>query len=195
MSLRLLPSFYSKLKTPSSSLCVTFIGMPGSGKTYWAHTFGYLYNKEVLELDDCIELRAKKTLLELTQEGREGERRLRQLENNVMKDVLRQHMYNTKNGVFVSPGGSCVYARCAEEFFAHPSNLVVFLNVPFDVLHKRTDNFTNRGIVFNNQTPKQLKQERDMLYNRFADVRLTTTENQSDNMYLLQNMLSYLYFH
>ena len=34
-----------------------------------------------------------------------------------------------------------------------------------DVLKERTENFTNRGIVFNGMTPAELKASRDVLIN------------------------------
>lgn len=193
MSIRFLSSFYKKLRTPYESLSVTFIGMPGAGKSHWARALGQSYGKPVLELDEQIEQHARIPLLTLTQQGREGERLLTHLENKVMHDVMKQHMYKPNRGVFVSPGGSCVYARCAEEFFAHPRNLVVFLNAPFELLEKRTKGFTNRGIVFHNQTPTQLKKERDMLYRRYADICFDVTANQNREMGLLDNILTQLY--
>jgi len=48
------------------------------------------------------------------------------------------------------------------------------LKTDFDKLVERTNNFTNRGIVFNGLTPKELYEERDKLYEKYADIIIET---------------------
>ena len=177
---RYFPSLWQKLTSVPTDVSVTLIGMPGSGKSYWGNKLSAMYRRRVLELDDYIEQKAGRSLLELTAEGASGERLLTFLENDVMRGVMKRHMINQNNGVIVSPGGSCVHASCAPEFFGQLNNVVVYLDVPFDVLAERTMDFTNRGIVFGAHTPHTLKAERDVLYKHFADVQVTMAPEKID---------------
>lgn len=177
-STRYLPSLWHKLTTVPSDLCVTLIGMPGCGKSHWAHRISKNYRRFLIELDERIERRAGQSLMDLASVGGPGEAVIQYLENDVMRGAMQQHMHNPNNGAVLSPGGSCVYAPCAEAFFAHPSNVVVYLDVPLETLVERTCNFTNRGIVFGDHTPESLKAERDVLYNRFCDVKVTFEANK-----------------
>ena len=199
---RYFPSLWNKLTNVPTDLSVTLIGMPGSGKSYWANRLSAMYRRRVLELDEHIERKAGRSLLELTAEGASGERLLSFLEDDVMRGVMKQHMRNQNNGVIVSPGGSCVHAPCAREFFGQRNNLVVYLDVPFEVLAKRTMDFTNRGIVFGDHTPHTLKAERDILYRKFADVQVTMKADNakwskdlmlSENTVPAKDVLDYVY--
>ena len=51
-------------------------------------------------------------------------------------------------------------------------NLIVYLNTSFDILKQRTENFTNRGIVFNGLTAEELYSSRDKLYKKYADIEI-----------------------
>lgn len=174
----LLPSFFKKIKglhqehlypLSADPIALTFIGMPGCGKSHWATRVAKRYSRPLLELDALMEQQAGETLLEIKR--KDGENRLAQLENDAMRSVLDTKLEGGVRCV-VSPGGSCVYAECAPQFFTHPNNLVVFLDVALPTIMHRTENMTNRGILMGDHTPDSLKQYRDILYDFYADVRV-----------------------
>ena len=147
---------------------ITLIGMPGCGKTYWGKRLAQRFWIPAVDIDDLIVHRAGgRSLPTILAEG--GETVLQSLENDCLQNVLDTKL-NTATPTIISTGGSAVYATCAKEFFRHPMNLVLHLDVSTPNLVERTQNFTNRGIIFNNMTPEQLKRKRDVLYREHSDV-------------------------
>lgn len=152
--------------------CVTLIGMPGCGKTYWGKRLAQRFGMPVIDIDDLIVQRAGgRSLPTLLKASPDGESALKQLENDSLQHVLDTTV-GSETPAIISTGGSTVYADCAAEFFRHPLNFVIHLDVPMDVLEERTENFTNRGIVFNGMTPAELKASRDVLYKQHADLSI-----------------------
>ena len=72
----------------------------------------------------------------------------------------------------ISTGGSVVYCEKGMKYLQNNNNLIVYLDTEYDLLETRTENFTNRGIVFNGLTPRQLYNERNILYKKYADVTI-----------------------
>ena len=62
-------------------------------------------------------------------------------------------------------------------------------NSDFEILKKRTETFTNRGIVFNGLTPEQLYKNRCILYEKYADYSVTNEDSIQD---CIQKILSLL---
>ena len=150
---------------------LTLIGMPGCGKTYWGKRLAQRFGMPVIDIDDLIVKRAGgRPLPTLLKSYPDGESVLKRLENNSLQHVLDTTISRGRPTV-ISTGGSAVYASCAAEFFRNPLNFVVHLDVPMDVLEQRTENFTNRGIVFDG-TPVKLKESRDVLYKLYADLSI-----------------------
>jgi len=58
-----------------------------------------------------------------------------------------------KRRMAISPGGSVIYSEKSMSYLKRSNNLIVHLKVDFETLKIRTENFTNRGIVFNGLTP------------------------------------------
>jgi len=75
----------------------------------------------------------------------------------------------------ISTGGSVIYCKDGIEFLQNSKNIIIYLKTNFEILKKRTENFTNRGIVFNGLTPIELFNERDILYKKYADISIDTT--------------------
>lgn len=190
-------SLARKLAFAHGRRAVTLIGMPGSGKSYWAQRLADASGAELAELDADIEQAAGGVpLLDMVAEPG-GEALLGFLENKVMfRRYTSLGMQTEFPPLVISTGGSAVYAKCADRFFLHPSNLVVHLDVAHGVLHRRTEGFSNRGIVFNGMTPSELHRERAPLYKRFSDaVARAPEENDNadalapEDLYWLANFL------
>lgn len=62
------------------------------------------------------------------------------------------------------------------KYFKNNSNIIIYLHVDFDIISKRTENFSNRGIIFNGLTPKELYLSRDKLYNKYSDITLECSD-------------------
>ena len=156
---------------------LTLIGMPGCGKTFWGKRLSEWFKIPFIDIDDLIVKRAGGlSLPSILSASSNGERDLQQLENKCLQEVLYSKL-NVGTPHVISTGGSAIYSDCAVEFFNHPSNFVVHLDVPMDVLEQRTEQFTNRGIVFNGMTPTELKESRDILYRQYADLSMYIHHN------------------
>ena len=142
--------------------------MPG-----WENHWGkrLLTVRDACDRDDLIVKRLRAAAPDPLKSYPDGESVLKRLENNSLQHVLDTTISRGRPTV-ISTGGSAVNASCADEFFRNPLNFVVHLDVPMDVLEQRTENFTNRGIVFDGMTPVKLKESRDVLYKLYADLSI-----------------------
>ena len=75
------------------------------------------------------------------------------------------------------------------EYLQNRRNLIVYLKTDLDKLMKRTDNFSNRGIVFNGLSPQELYNERDILYSKYSDL---TIETKNYNIEFLAKMFRFI---
>lgn len=145
---------------------ITFIGMPGAGKSFTSNFFSNKYNIPVLELDMIIEKKYNKTLPEIIQIY--GENELKNIESNTVLDIT---FNKTK---MISPGGSIIYSEKSMKHLQNPNNVIIYLKTDFEILKERTENFTNRGIIFNGLTPIELFKNRCILYEKYADITIDT---------------------
>ena len=53
-------------------------------------------------------------------------------------------------------------------------DVIIYLKTDFEILKERTENFTNRGIIFNGLTPIELFKNRCILYEKYADITIDT---------------------
>ena len=148
---------------------ITFIGMPGSGKSTIAKQ---IKTHKLVELDQYIEEKHGKTLFELLK--LHGEDKFKEIEEEAILEIK----FDTKK--VISPGGSVIYCEKGMKHLQNKNNLMVYLKVDFDRLVKRTNNFTNRGIVFNGLTPIQLYEERNKLYEEYADIIIDTKDYSAE---------------
>jgi len=153
-------------KWSNKTVSITFIGMPGAGKSTISKKLSSLYNIRNLELDDIIELKYKMTLFDLINEY--GEDGFKNIEKHTVLDIT----FDRKQ--IISTGGSIIYCEDAMEYLKNSKNLIIYLKADFNDLDKRTNNFKNRGIVFNGNTPEELYNERDILYEKYSDIKIET---------------------
>jgi len=142
---------------------LVLIGMPGCGKS----TAGVLVAK-ALGLDfvdtDLVLQRHEGLLLHEILE-KVGTRGFLEAENRVLSQLKAE-------AALISTGGSAVYHE------AGMTNLktlgtVVWMDVPFDELERRLGDIRTRGVVLGpGQSLRSLYEERQPLYQRWADTRL-----------------------
>ena len=152
---------------------LTLIGMPGSGKS----TIGIILAKNLglgfIDTDVLIQINQQKTLQQIIDES--NHLNLRAVEE---KEILK---INIENHV-IATGGSVAYSEKAMTHLRDISK-VIFLEVRFDEIKKRIHNFETRGIAkSNNQTFKELFDERQMLYMKYADITVDGNELDQEEL-------------
>ncbi len=148
---------------------IILIGMPGCGKS----TLGVLLAKNLayhfVDSDLLIQQKAGKKLQDiLDQDGTDA---FGKLENEVN---LNLDIQNT----VLATGGSAVYW---DESMQHLKSigLVVYLQVPYEELKNRITNMDSRGIVIpEGKTFRDIYEEREVLYLKYADIVLTEKDGQ-----------------
>ena len=139
---------------------VTLIGMPGAGKSTTGIILAKYLSFGFLDTDVLIQVNRKKSLQEIIDES--GYMTLRKIEE---EEILR---INVENHV-ISTGGSAVYSSKAMSHLRDIST-IVFLAVDFETILHRILNFNTRGIAkAENQTFRDLFDERQVLYEKHAE--------------------------
>lgn len=140
---------------------IVLIGMPGSGKS----TVGVLLAKRLglgfIDTDLLIQQEAGRTLQDIV--DHEGYQALRQIEEQVLLELeVRRQV--------ISTGGSAVYSEAAMQHLKTDA-VVVFLDIPLEVVLERIGDYSARGISRRpGQSLSELFSERFGLYSGVADV-------------------------
>jgi shikimate kinase len=150
----------------------TLIGMPGAGKS----TIGIILAKNLscgfIDTDILIQINRGKSLQKIINES--DFLNLRYVEEH---EILK---LNVKNHV-IATGGSAVYSEKAMSHLKSISK-IIFLDVEFEIIRERIRNFETRGIAkADSQTFKDLFDERQILYKKYADLTIECTRlNQEE---------------
>lgn len=140
---------------------ITFIGMPGAGKSTVGVVVAKLLCKTFIDADILIQNREKKRLSKIIEEV--GNEKFLKIENDVLLNI------NVHNSI-ISTGGSAIFAKDAMEHLKKIST-VVYIKVPYEVLVKRLGNLKKRGVVLEEgQTLKDVFDVRTPLYEKYADI-------------------------
>lgn len=147
---------------------VVMVGMPGSGKS----TIGVILAKSLgfdfVDTDLVICKREGKKLQEII--DTEGLEKFLEIEQQVGKEI------SPVNSV-VATGGSMILSDEAMENLKK-DGIVVYVEVPLEILKKRITNMKTRGIAFKKgETLEDIFTERTPLYEKYADITITADEN------------------
>ncbi len=157
--------------TPTTNIIMT--GMPGSGKS----TVGVLLAKRLglgfVDTDLLIQQHAGCTLQDIVDS--EGYQALRAVEEDVLLRLdVERHV--------VSTGGSAVYSAKAMNHLKG-YGVVVFLDIPLDLVIKRIGDYSLRGISRRpDQSLEELFEERFELYSRHADITVSGAGRDQDEV-------------
>ena len=173
---------YENIMNFNNKCSITFIGMPGTGKSFTSKILSEKYNIPVIELDTIIENNYKMPLQDII--NKYGEKEFKTIEKNAILNI------KFNKPVLISPGGSIIYCEQGMNHLVNNKNLIIYLKTDYDILKKRTENFTNRGIIFNGQTPEELYNNRDILYKKYANVTLNLSKKNKNEICKLFNFLS-----
>ncbi len=140
---------------------IVLIGMPGAGKSTVGVILAKVLGYEFLDSDLVIQREEGKRLFEIIDAvGTDG---FLAVENRVNAglDVSR---------TIIASGGSAVFGA---EAMAHlkQDSVVVYLELPFEVIEERVSNAHNRGVAMQEgQTLRDVFDIRRPLYEKYADV-------------------------
>ena len=152
---------------------LTLIGMPGAGKSTIGIILAKVLSLGFVDTDILIQINRQKSLQQIIDES--GHFNLRKIEE---AEILK---INVENQV-IATGGSAVYSEKAMAHLAAVST-VVFLKVSYEDIAKRIHNFSTRGIARpKGQTLRELYDERQILYNRYAELSIDCTGLNQDEV-------------
>ena len=147
---------------------VVMVGMPGSGKS----TIGVILAKSLgfdfVDTDLVICKREGKKLQEII--DTEGLEKFLEIEQQVGEEI------SPVNSV-VATGGSMILSDEAMKNLKK-EGIVVYVEVPLEILKKRITNMKTRGIAFKKgETLEDIFRVRTPLYEKYADITITADEN------------------
>lgn len=140
---------------------IVLIGMPGAGKSTVGVVLAKVLGFEFVDSDLEIQKREKRLLSEIIEQ--EGLDRFIQIEGSVNKGLLVDR-------TVIATGGSAVYHTQAMEHFKKTGK-IVYINLSYETLVSRLGDLKKRGVVLReNQTLRDLYEERHPLYMKYADI-------------------------
>jgi shikimate kinase len=149
-------------------MTLTLIGMPGAGKSCMGKAIAGKLKLKNLDTDRLIERNDGRRLQTIINE--DGVDAFKKLEESTLLSI-------NDDGLLISTGGSAVYY---EKAMLHLKTLgpVVYLYTSYETTKKRLGDFSARGVVLApGQTLKDLYDEREALYKKYADITINCDGN------------------
>ena len=146
---------------------ITFIGMPGAGKSTVGVVVAKMLCMTFIDADLVIQSRERKRLSKIIEEI--GNEAFLKLENDTLASL------NVHNSI-ISTGGSAIFGAQAMEHLKKNST-VVYLKVSYETLEKRLKSLKSRGVIFEKgQTLRDIYDIRTPLYEKYADLIIDSDE-------------------
>ncbi len=138
------------------------IGMPGSGKSTLGRAVANLLDLPFVDTDRVLFQQTGKTTGQLTASLSN--------EEFMAAETRAVCAVRPRKQIVVATGGSVVYSRKAMEHLQQ-LGLIIYLDVPLEILRRRLGNLKKRGVVLKpGQDLTDLYRERDRLYREYAEV-------------------------
>jgi len=166
-------NYYKNLQIRMNNL--VFIGMPMSGKTFFAKLLGKKYSKPVIDLDREIEQLAKMKISKIFET--KGEQAFRDLESTIVSKFSKEH------NKAISCGGGVILNPINIDHLKQ-NGIIIFLDMPLELLKKC--NPRNRPLLKNIENLEKLYQARYHLYHNCADIIIN--KNTFDHYITLQKI-------
>lgn len=116
---------------------IFFIGMPGSGKSYWGSTVATAYNLPFIDMDSYVETKIGMSIADYFEQKGEHEFRLREQES------LQEIIAKGNQGIVVSCGGGTpVFADNLAKM--NEAGCTIYIKASLNVIMKRLENSSTR---------------------------------------------------
>jgi|LGOV01.1.fsa_nt_gb shikimate dehydrogenase len=155
-------------------LNIVLIGMPMSGKSYYAKALSGIYNKQLVDIDKQIVNDKGMHIPEIFEDS--GEKGFREIETNTLMIVSKSLSQAISTG-----GGTVLNAKNID--YLKQNGIIIFLDVPLEVLKRM--NPRNRPLLKDINNLTKLYNDRHHLYLKYADIVVNKTnidENHILNM-------------
>ena len=149
----------------------TLIGMPGSGKSCMSRALADKIDFKTQDSDRLIEARTGKKLCEIIAE--QGNAVFKKIEEETLLSISGEDM-------LLATGGSAIYS---DKAMCHLKSVgkLIYLYVSFDTMIDRIGDYRTRGIVMrDDQTIRDLYEERTALYEKYADYTINCDGSDYD---------------
>lgn len=141
---------------------LTFIGMPGAGKTTRGKKAAQRLGYKFVDIDKKLEQKYKLKLRQII--DKLGEKEFIRTEARTVLSLGK-----IINSV-IAPGGSVIYSPQAMTFLKK-NTLIIFLDAPFSLIKKQVGNLKRRGVIgAKTKNLRKIYQERLPLYRKYADI-------------------------
>ena len=145
-------------------MTVTFIGMPGAGKSCMGRIVSRKFKMRIIDGDKLIERNEGKSLQDII--DAHGLEYFKELEEKTLLKI-------NDDNVIISPGGSAVYYDSVMKHFKE-KGIIVYLYISPKTLKERLGDFSKRGVVLKEgQTLDDLYNERAPLLEKYADITIS----------------------
>ncbi len=148
---------------------IFLLGFMGAGKSTVGEALAARLARPFIDLDKRIEAVTERTIADLIEN--EGEERFRQIESQLLQEVVRAP------GAVIALGGGVITRRENRQLIAR-TGLSFWLDVPFEVCWQRIQNDqTVRPLAPNEEAARERYKQRLPLYQQ-ADFRIAVSEAQ-----------------
>ena len=156
---------------------VVLIGMAGCGKSTIGKVLASILNKEFVDTDQLVEIKAGLSIPEIFEKF--GEEKFREIEREVVNEVSlkRNSVIATGGGVVVNPNN---------KFSLKCSGKVVWIKRNLDKLA-----IVGRPLYNKQDSKIKLYKERENLYNDFADMIVSNDDNINDTVKKVVKLCGY----
>lgn len=152
---------------------IILIGMPASGKSTIGVLAAKALNMDFIDTDLLIQCKYQKHLWEILQE--DGIQGFVEKESQVLSGLSCKH-------TVISTGGSAVYGKEAMKWLKQ-NGVVIWLDLPLDTIQKRIQDIHSRGVAIEEgKTLADLYQERNILYQKYADIRVNAEHRSVEQL-------------
>ncbi len=155
-------------------MILTLIGMPGAGKSSAGKKMASILGYGFIDTDKLV----------IDESGTDLQNIVNDLGDMALIRAEEQSIMalNLKDNCIIATGGSVVYSEKAMDFLKQRS-VIVYLDVPFEIIVSRLSNLNTRGVVGLKEKGLQgLYEERTGLYRFFADhiIRVNREDKVKD---------------
>ena len=150
---------------------IVIIGFMGTGKTTVARELGLKLNCLVVDLDELITRRERRSPNEIIEQ--DGEVKFRELETQMLREVLAE------GPRVIAVGGGAWTIAANRQLIAEHEAITVWLDAPFELCWKRIEAGAEvRPLARSRELAERLYSERRPVY-ELAHVRVVVSENES----------------